>query len=212
MPHRLSRELSRTLNRLTKVEVGAGDPDEDPRLIRQCLDGHADAFAVLVRKYQDRLYNTVLRLVGNTEDARDTVQDVFVQAYRSLGRFQGQSAFYTWLYRIAVNAAISLKRRQRVTVPIDTGRHAGGLEPADDPERSDPAARLKQQEVKQQVHEALASLPEEFRAVLVLKEIEGQKYETIAQILDCPIGTVRSRLHRARIELRERLKDVMEEQ
>ena len=184
---------------------------EDPRLIEECLKGRSEAFGALVRKYQDRLYNTLYRVVGNAEDARDLVQDAFVQAYRSLHRFQGESAFYTWLYRIAINAAISLKRRHRVTVPIDAGREGPGYEPAEDPTRSDPSERMEQDDRDRQVREALDSLPAEYRAVLVLKDIDGQKYEAIAQILDCPIGTVRSRLHRARLELRERLKHLMEE-
>ena len=184
---------------------------EDPRLIQECLEGHTEAFAALVRKYQDRLYNTLFRIVGNAEDARDLVQDAFVHAYRSLDRFHGESAFYTWLYRIAVNAAISLKRRTRVTVPIDAGGNGPGYEPVEDTTRSDPSERLEQDERDRQVREALDSLPADYRAVLVLKDIDGQRYEAIAQILGCPIGTVRSRLHRARLELRDRLKHLMED-
>jgi len=187
------------------------DTAEDSRLIEECLKGRAEAFADLVRKYQDRLYNTVYRIVGNAEDARDLVQDSFVQAYRSLDRFHGDAAFYTWLYRIAVNAAISHKRRHRVTVPFDSGREQGGFEPADDSANSEPSGRMEQDERDRQVREALDGLPAEYRAVLVLKEIDGQKYEAIAQALNCPIGTVRSRLHRARLELRDRLKHLMEE-
>lgn len=184
---------------------------EDLRLIQECLEGRTEAFAALVRKYQDRLYNTLYRIVGNAEDARDLVQDAFLQAYRALDRFHGESAFYTWLYRIAVNAAISAKRRQRVVVSLQTARDAAGLEPADDLGRSDPSGRMEQDERVRQVREALDTLPDEYRTVLVLKEIDGQKYEAIAQILNCPIGTVRSRLHRARLELRDRLKHLMDE-
>jgi len=184
---------------------------EDSRLIQECLQGRAEAYAELVRKYQDRLYNTVHRLVGNAEDARDLVQDAFIQAYRSLDRFHGDSAFYTWLYRIAVNAAISHKRRHRVMVSFDAGGQGSSFEPADDALQSDPSGRMEQDDRDRQVREALDGLPSEYRAVLVMKEIDGYKYETIAQMLDCPIGTVRSRLHRARLELRERLRHLMEE-
>ncbi len=187
------------------------DSSDDPRLIEECLGGRKEAFADLVRKYQDRLYNTLVRLVGNPEDARDLVQEAFIQAYRSLDRFQGSSAFYTWLYRIAVNGSMSLKRRQRATVSIPTGRDASGMEPADDVSRSDPSGRLEQDERHRQVRAALESLPRDYRVVLVLKEIEGQKYEAIAQTLGCPIGTVRSRLHRARLELSKRLRHLMDE-
>jgi RNA polymerase sigma-70 factor (ECF subfamily) len=184
---------------------------EDSRLIQECLRGRAEAYGELVRKHQDRLYNTVIRLVENAEDARDLVQDAFIQAYRSLDRFHGDSAFYTWLYRIAVNAAISHKRRHRVMVSLEADHHGASFEPADDDVQSDPTGRMEQDDRDRQVREALDGLPAEYRTVLVMKEIDGHKYETIAQMLDCPIGTVRSRLHRARLELRERLRHLMEE-
>ena len=184
---------------------------EDTRLIEECLRGRAEAYAELVRKYQDRLYNTIYRLVGHAEDARDLVQDAFVQAYRSLDRFHGDSAFYTWLYRIGVNAAISHKRRQRVMVSFEAGGQNSSFDPADDLAQSDPSGRLEQDDRDRQVRDAIDGLPSEYRAVLVMKEIDGHKYETIAQMLNCPIGTVRSRLHRARLELRDRLKHLMEE-
>ena len=184
---------------------------EDSRLIQECLRGRTEAYAELVRKYQDRLFNTVHRMVGNAEDARDLVQDAFIQAYCSLDRFHGDSAFYTWLYRIAGNAAISHKRRHRVMVSFEAGGQGSSFEPADDVLHSDPSGRMEQDDRDRQVREALDGLPSEYRAVLVMKEIEGHKYETIAQMLDCPIGTVRSRLHRARLELRERLRHLMQE-
>jgi RNA polymerase sigma-70 factor (ECF subfamily) len=188
------------------------DSAEDTRLIGECLRGDTESFAVLVRKYQDRLHNVVFRVVGNAEDARDLVQDVFVQAYRSLDRFHGDSAFFTWLYRIAVNAAISHKRRERVMVSYEAARDATGFEPAEDTSQTDPSGPLEQDDRVRQVRAALDSLPADYRAVLVLKEIDGQKYEAIAQILNCPIGTVRSRLHRARMELRDRLRHMMLEE
>ena len=187
------------------------DSAEDTKLIAESLKGHAEAFAMLVRKYQDRLFNMLYRLVGHADDARDLVQDSFVQAYRSLDRFHGDAAFYTWLYRIAVNTAISYKRRRRVTVPFDPGRDANGFDPADESVQSEPSDRMEQEERDRQVRDAIGTLPPEYRAVLGLKEIDGQKYEAIAQILNCPIGTVRSRLHRARLELRERLKHLMDD-
>jgi RNA polymerase sigma-70 factor (ECF subfamily) len=180
---------------------------EDSGLIDDCLAGRSEAFAELIRKYQDRLYNTIYHIVGNAEDARDLVQDVFVQAYRSLEAFQGRSAFYTWIYRIGVNMAISHRRRRRVMVPLETGPRGLMFERAE--EHSDPGGRLEQDDREREVREAIASLAPEYRAVIVMKDIDGQKYEAIAQVLDCPIGTVRSRLHRARLELRQRLKHLM---
>jgi RNA polymerase sigma-70 factor (ECF subfamily) len=179
---------------------------DDHRLIAECLEGDTAAFGVLVRRYQGRLYNTVYRLVDNAEDARDVVQEAFLNAYQSLDGFKGDSLFFTWLYRIAVNTAISLKRKQRVMVRIDGGRDGGhGVEPLDPSDLSRPGHALEQAEQEHWIQQALGRLSPEHRAVLVLKDMEGQKYETMAAILQVPIGTIRSRLHRARLELRELL-------
>jgi RNA polymerase sigma-70 factor (ECF subfamily) len=181
------------------------NPD-DSRLIAECLQGRTAAFGELVRRYQDRLYNTVHRLVDNAEDAQDVVQDAFVSAYQSLDSFKGDAQFFTWLYRIAVNTAISLKRKQRVAFTIRAGRSPeGGAEPVDTSEFSRPEHALEKAEQERRIQEALNRLSAEHRTVLVLKDIEGQKYEVMAEILGVPIGTVRSRLHRARLELRELL-------
>jgi RNA polymerase sigma-70 factor (ECF subfamily) len=180
---------------------------DDQRLIAECLQGRSAAFGELVRRYQDRLYNTVYRLIGNAEDAQDVVQEAFIHAYQSLGRFKGDSLFFTWLYRIAVNAAISLKRKQRATLSIHTGRQDpdGTAEPADPSDFGQPGHALERAEQEDRIQRALGRLSPEHRAVLVLKDMEDQKYETIAEILQVPIGTIRSRLHRARLELRDLL-------
>jgi len=179
---------------------------DDHRLIDACRDGDTAAFGVLVRRYQDRLFHTVYRLVENAEDAQDVVQEAFLNAYQSLDGFKGDSLFFTWLYRIAVNSAISLKRKRRVVLSIDAARNGeGGVEPADPSEQTRPGHHLEQQEQERRVQRALARLSPEHRAVLVMKDMEGQKYETMAEILQVPIGTIRSRLHRARLELRELL-------
>lgn len=181
------------------------NPD-DSRLIADCLAGRTAAFGELVRRYQDRLYNTVYRLVDNAEDAQDVVQDAFLNAYQSLGSFKGDSQFFTWLYRIAFNTAISLKRKQRAVLSLRAGRtDEGGVEPLDPSEESRPEHALERAEQERRIQRALARLSPEHRAVLILKDMEGQKYEAMAEILQVPIGTVRSRLHRARLELRELL-------
>jgi RNA polymerase sigma-70 factor, ECF subfamily len=184
-------------------EKGTVNPD-DQRLIAECLQGRSAAFGELVRRYQDRLFNTVHRLVGNAEDAQDVVQDAFIHAYQSLRSFKGDSQFFTWLYRIAVNTAISLKRKQRVVYSL-RGGHAedGGSEPIDHSEFSRPEHALEKTEQVRRIQEALHRLSPEHRTVLVMKDIDGQKYEAMAEVLDVPIGTIRSRLHRARIELRD---------
>ncbi len=179
---------------------------EDHRLIAECLQGDTAAFGELVRRYQERLYNTVYRMVGNAEDSYDVVQEAFLSAYQSLENFKGDSLFFTWLYRIAVNTAISLKRKQRAVVSIDAGRNGEpGVEPHDPSETSRPGHAMEQAEQRRRIRQALARLSPEHRAVLVMKDMEGQKYETMAEVLDVPIGTIRSRLHRARLELRELL-------
>jgi RNA polymerase sigma-70 factor (ECF subfamily) len=179
---------------------------DDHRLIAQCLHGEAAAFGELVRRYQERLYHTVFRLVGNAEDALDVVQEAFLSAYQSLDSFKGDALFFTWLYRIAVNTAISLKRKQRVLLRIDGGRNGEpAIEPLDPSEASQPGHALDQAEQQTRVQRALSRLSPEHRAVLVMKDMEGHKYETLAEVLQVPIGTIRSRLHRARLELRELL-------
>lgn len=181
---------------------------DDHRLIADCLRGDTDAFGVLVRRYQERLFNTVYRLVGNAEDAQDVVQDAFLNAYQSLDSFKGDSLFFTWLYRIAFNTAISLKRKQRNILSLNGGTGRGGdaaLEPLDGSEESRPGRGLERAEEERRIQDALNRLSPEHRAVLVLKDMEGQKYEVMADILGVPIGTIRSRLHRARTELRELL-------
>ena len=179
---------------------------DDQRLIAECLAGDAAAFGGLVRRYQERLFNTVIRLVDNAEDAHDVVQEAFLNAYQSLDGFKGDSLFFTWLYRIAVNTAISMRRKQRVSISIDSGRNGEHpIEPPDLSEQSRPGHALEQAEQERRIQIALARLSPEHRAVLVMKDMEGQKYETMAEILQVPIGTIRSRLHRARLELRQLL-------
>lgn len=179
------------------------------QLIDQSLSGQSEAFGSLVCKYQDRLFNTLLHLVGSPEEARDVVQEAFVHAYVKLETFQRNSAFYTWLYRIAFNTAISRKRRRKPSVSVEQTRESGGHEPTDP--GHGPGYRMEQAESMQQVQAGLAALSEEHRTILVLKEIEGHRYEEIAEMLEIPVGTVRSRLFRARIQLKEKLKEVFQE-
>jgi RNA polymerase sigma-70 factor, ECF subfamily len=179
---------------------------DDKCLIDACRAGKTEAFGVLVRRYQDRLYPTVLRLTGCAEDAHDVLQDAFLLAFRKLGRFHGESSFYTWIYRIAINLALSGRRRRRKVVRLGEDRQEGLI----DPRQDDPAAPLERAERDRLVQEALNALAPDHRAVVVMKEFDGLHYEEIGAILRIPIGTVRSRLHRARCELRERLRMVLD--
>lgn len=183
--------------------------DDDRWLIAECLAGRRDAFGELVSRYQARLYNAAVRLADNPEDAADVVQDAFLNAYQSLHTFKGDAEFFTWLYRIAFNTAISLKRKKKAAISLNTGMAGVGgdhsLEPDDPSEYIRPGAALERSEEEALLHSALTRLSGEHREVLVMKDIEGMKYEEIAEILGVPIGTIRSRLHRARLELRDLL-------
>lgn len=180
---------------------------DDNQLIEAALAGNSAAFGELVRKYQDRLYNTMTHLTRSSEDARDVVQDAFVKAFVKLDSFQRSSGFYTWLYRIAFNTAMSQQRRRRPTQPVGARSDCGeeALDPA-----AGPGDRLEREELALQVRAALETLSDEHRTVLVLRDIDGCDYEAIAEMLGIPVGTVRSRLHRARLQLRDQLKHVLQ--
>jgi len=188
-------------------DVSTGDAE----LVQAALAGDRDAFGELVERYQDRLFNTVLRLLGSRDDASDVVQEAFVQAFVKLESFRGEAQFYTWLYRITMNRALSYRRdgrrrsRQRgPVVSIEAVKDMAGDEPVD--RNPGPEAQLIDREQVEAVQSALLKLSDEHRQILVLREMEGCCYETIADILQLPVGTVRSRLFRARLVLKEVLR------
>jgi RNA polymerase sigma-70 factor (ECF subfamily) len=178
----------------------------DIDLIEKALQGDSDAFGQLVHCYQDRLFTSIVHLVGQREEAEDIVQDAFVQAMLKLSSFRRDSAFYTWLYRIAFNLALNRRRRNPPELSMEQSSGKSGNDPADpnDP----PAQRLLRDERGEQIRAALGELSEEFRTVLVLREIDGLDYKEIARVLDVSVGTVRSRLHRARAFMRDRLRQL----
>ena len=182
----------------------------DARLVEAALQGDRDAFGDLVVRYQDRLFNTLLRIAGSREDAADAVQDAFVQAYLKLESFRGDAQFFTWLYRIAMNMALSRRRRSRPVGSLEAAKSSAGEEPMD--AAAGPDSRLLATERAEQVQTALADLGEQHRKILVLRELEGCSYEVIADILELPVGTVRSRLFRARLQLREKLRSLWGEE
>ncbi len=195
-PSRLGTFLSAAASKKASLALS-----DDAPLIAATLAGDSAAFGRLVGLYQDRLYNSLVRVVG--EDADDIVQDAFVQAYLKLSSFRGSSAFYTWLYRIAFNLAMSHARRGRKTASLDSLKDGWGSEPTDN--QPAPEAGLERRENVEMVQTALAELNTEYRTILVLREIDGCRYDEIAEILDMPVGTVRSRLFRARLALRDQL-------
>ena len=181
----------------------SGNNLTDQQLITQTLDGQTAAFGILVRKYQDRLFNSMVHLLRNPSDAEDVVQDAFLQALRKLDTFQGNSQFYTWLFRIARNTAISKLRRKKPTVSLESTDSQQRLDFPDD--GPTPSTEMERRERQTGLMRAMDQLSGEHREILILREMEEQNYETISEILDLPVGTVRSRLHRARSQLKEML-------
>ncbi len=173
----------------------------DAQLVRRVQKGDKGAFDLLVLKYQHKIVNLVMRYVRDPDQALDISQEAFLKAYRALPRFRGDSAFYTWLYRIAVNTAknhLAAQRRRPMDVELDL----------QDPEQYELHAKLKEtdtpegmtlsHELHQTVERAIDGLPEDLRTAIILRELDGMSYEEIAQTMDCPVGTVRSRIFRAR--------------
>jgi RNA polymerase sigma-70 factor (ECF subfamily) len=212
-----------TSNISTDAEAGDGAGSgpaapslEDAALLKRCREGEMMAFGSLVRKYQDRLYNGLLRMCRNRDDAEELCQEAFVKALENLGTFRQDAGFYTWLFRIGMNLTITRRRRAgRVRFHSLDGAGGDGNDP---PHRQDllpdrrepePAERAVQADTNRQVMDALAELPEEFRAAVVLRDVEGMDYEQISRVLELPVGTVKSRLYRGRCMLREKLKDLV---
>ena len=185
----------------------ANQPDD--QLITRTLGGDREAFGDLVRKYQDRLYNGMVQILRDEGEAEDTVQEAFILALTKLNTFQAKSGFYTWLFRIAYNTAISRIRRRKPTTSLENPVAETQLQlPADQPA---PDANLVQRERATQVMQALQQLSDEHRHILVLREMEEMDYVAISDVLELPVGTVRSRLHRARLQLKEILESKMDD-
>ncbi len=190
-----------------------GDSHTDKQLVERVQQGDKKSFDLLVLKYQNRIIKLVSRYVRDQSDAQDIAQDAFVKAYRALPNFRGDSAFYTWLYRIAINTAknyvVSLSRR-----PLEARvENADGEQLDLDELQKDiatPENVLLADEIKQTMLEAMSKLPEDLRVAITLREVDGLTYEEIAEAMDCPIGTVRSRIFRAREAVDTKLKPLLE--
>jgi RNA polymerase sigma-70 factor (ECF subfamily) len=194
------------------LRFGTSGGPADPELVRQVVGGDGGAFGPIVERYQDRLYNTVYRMVGSAEDARDLVQEVFVKAYENLASFKGTSSLYTWLFRIAVNTSLSHRRKRKWVRRIGTPGDGGDGQPSGDcpdPGDTDPARGFVAAETEAAVQQALSQLDDEHRTVVVLRDIQHCDYREIADILGVPTGTVKSRLHRARLLLRDKLQPLL---
>jgi len=191
-------------------------------LVQRTLAGDQRAFEMLVVRYQRRVERLIGRMVRDTDLVEDIAQETFIRAYRALAQFRGDAQFYTWLYRIAVNTA----KKQLLELKRDPLVYQSQMKTGDDDETSGPErelnsgvadtetpeAVLASKEIAQAVNAAMEALPEELRNAITLREIEGLSYEEIAQALDCPIGTVRSRIFRAREAISGRIKPLLERQ
>lgn len=187
---------------------------DDSELVEQARAGSEAAFGQLVERYQRKIYAMALHVVRDPDDARDVVQDAFVKAYRALGSFQGQSAFYTWLYRIAMNLCIDRTRASKRALKVEFDETINRDEEGDSgisPQRIgfDPARALADGEIRVRVNEALARLSNIHRTVLVLREVEGLAYKEIAEAMHCSEGTVMSRLFHARKRMQEMLRPIV---
>ena len=192
----------------------AEDSESDLVLVRRVQRGDKTAFDLLVRKYQHKVVKLVLRYVRNPAEAEDIAQEAFIKAYRALPQFRGDSAFYTWMYRIAINTAKnSLASRDRspiaydldLTDPEESHSVQTKLQDPDTPE-----GMALTEEIRLIVNSAIEALPEELKTAIVLRELDGLSYEEIAAAMECPVGTVRSRIFRAREAIDKRLREVFE--
>lgn len=180
-------------------------------LLDECRRGNASAFEKLVVLYEKKVYNLAFRMVGNHEDASDIAQEAFLKVYTSLDQFRGESSFSTWLYRVVSNACLDeLRHRARhkvvsIDTPVSPEDPSPRQIPSKDPE---PGHGIERAEVSNAVQQGIKELPDDHRIILVLRDIQGLSYEEIAQVLNMPLGTVKSRLNRARLSLRDRLQSM----
>ena len=198
-----------------KVFAANEDADQDALLIERALDNDITAFESLVARYQTRITAYAARMLGSVDDAEDVAQETFIKAYRSLDSFRGASSFSTWLYRITTNLCIDRARAKKrrpqsaysLDEPFDSDDASSTREIADFSQ--EPMRGVERDELRRQVRETVMEMPDKLRAVLVMCDIQGMAYEQIAQVLECPIGTVKSRLFHARADLARRLRPYM---
>jgi len=189
------------------------DREVDQQLVERAQRGEKHAFELLVSKYQRKLARLLSRFIRDPTEVEDVTQEAFIKAYRALPTFRGDSAFYTWLYRIGINTAknylVAMGRRAPTTTDIDS-EEAEGFEDGDQlRDLNTPENQMMSRQVAETVNQTLEELPEELRTAITLREIEGLSYEDIASIMNCPIGTVRSRIFRAREAIAERLRPLL---
>lgn len=191
-----------------------GDREIDQQLVERAQRGDKKAFELLVSKYQRKLGRLLSRFIRDPAEVEDVAQEAFIKAYRALPSFRGESAFYTWLYRIGINTAknylVALGRRAPTTTEFDS-EEAENFEDGDQlRDVNTPENELMSKQIAETVNSTMEELPEELRTAIVLREIDGLSYEEIANVMNCPIGTVRSRIFRARETIADRLRPLLE--
>jgi RNA polymerase sigma-70 factor, ECF subfamily len=185
----------------------------DKELVRRVQRGDRRAFDLLFARYQYKIVNLVGRYLRDPEDVQDVVQEAFIKAFRALPRFRGESAFYTWLYRIAINTAKNHivargRRPPGVDVDVEDAEHFDGADALRDVDN--PEASLARDELSAEIDAAIADLPDDLRSAVTLREFDGLTYEQIAEIMECPVGTVRSRIFRAREAIDKRIAPLLD--
>ncbi|MFA7270110.1 MAG: RNA polymerase sigma factor RpoE [Sterolibacterium sp.] len=191
-----------------------GEREVDQQLVVRAQHGDQQAFGLLVSKYQRKLARLLSRLIRDPAEVEDVAQETFIKAYRALGNFRGDSAFYTWLYRIGINTAknylVSQGRRAPTRTEFDSEEAEGFEEGELLRDNNTPERMLLSKQIGETVNSAMEALPDELRTAITLREIEGMSYEDIAKMMDCPIGTVRSRIFRAREAVAEKLRPLLD--
>ena len=189
------------------------DREIDQQLVERAQRGDKKAFELLVAKYQRKLSRLLSRLIRDPAEIEDVTQEAFIKAYRALPAFRGDSAFYTWLYRIGINTAknylVALGRRAPTSTEFDSEEAENFEDAYQLREMNTPESELHTKQIAQTVNDSMAALPDELRQAIALREIEGLSYEEIAEIMNCPIGTVRSRIFRAREAIAEKLRPLI---
>jgi len=191
-----------------------GDREIDQQLVERVQRGDKKAFELLVAKYQRKLARLLSRFIRDPAEVEDVAQEAFIKAYRALPSFRGESAFYTWLYRIGINTAknylVAVGRRAPTTTEFDSEDAENFEDGAQLRDVNTPESELISKQIAQTVNDTMEALPEELRTAIVLREIDGLSYEEIATVMNCPIGTVRSRIFRARETIAERLRPLLD--
>lgn len=189
--------------------------EQERLLIERAKSGDVESFETLIRNHQSYAYNIAFRMIGNEEDAKDAAQEALIKVFKNLHAFKGDSAFSTWLYRIVMNTCKDLLRKRKPNeISIDKGFETddGEVHLEIEDNTNDPVSKYEQQEVRVTIETALDELPDNYKSVVVLREIQGLSYDEISEIEDIPVGTVRSRINRGRRILREILKDKLRDQ